>query len=266
MALNGIDVSSWQSALNVGAINADFVIIKATEGNYYVNPHCDVHYQQAKSAGKKLGVYHFADHGDAVQEADYFVDNITGYIGEAILVLDWEGIFTADTGWAKTFLDHVYSKTGVKPLIYMSSNVVQQDWSDVINAGYGLWVAQYADSNIHYNYSIVGSDANVNWGSTSNAMWQWTSTGRLDGYGANLDCNVFYGDQAAWDAYAAKIEQPTPQPEPAPQPEPTPAPDPTPITPSPEPTPTPVVTPATQPSLGDFLKALWALIKKLFRR
>lgn len=206
MSLNGIDVSSWQSALNIGAINADFVIIKATEGNYYVNPHCDIHYQQAKTSGKKLGVYHFADHGDAISEADYFVENISGYIGESILILDWEGNFTADVAWAKAWLDRVFEKTNVRPLIYMSASVVSaHDWSSVINANYGLWVAQYADSDVHYNYSITGSDSNVVWGATSNVLWQWTSTGRLDGYGANLDCNVFYGDQSAWDSYARPV-------------------------------------------------------------
>ena len=35
-------------------------------------------------------------------------------------------------------------------------------------------------------------------------MWQWTSSGRLNGYNGNLDCNVFYGDRSTWDAYVGK--------------------------------------------------------------
>lgn len=35
-------------------------------------------------------------------------------------------------------------------------------------------------------------------------MWQWTSSGRLNGYNGNLDCNVFYGDGKTWDAYVGK--------------------------------------------------------------
>ena len=31
--------------------------------------------------------------------------------------------------------------------------------------------------------------------------WQFTSGGRIDGYAGNLDCNLFYGDAAAWVAY-----------------------------------------------------------------
>ena len=47
-------------------------------------------------------------------------------------------------------------------------------------------------------------------------MWQWTSTGRLDGYSHNLDCNVFYGDAATWDKYVGKSTSTTkPQTKPA---------------------------------------------------
>ena len=90
--MKGIDISSWQAGLDAGKIPADFVIVKATEGTNYVNPNCDEHYQQAAAAGKKLGVYHFARNGsnDAIAEADFFVDNIQGYIKHAMLILDWE--------------------------------------------------------------------------------------------------------------------------------------------------------------------------------
>ncbi|ACT61410.1 hypothetical protein Nizo2726_0404 [Lactiplantibacillus plantarum] len=33
-------------------------------------------------------------------------------------------------------------------------------------------------------------------------MFQYTSTGRLPGWNGNLDFDVFYGDEAAWDKYA----------------------------------------------------------------
>jgi len=34
------------------------------------------------------------------------------------------------------------------------------------------------------------------------ALYQYTSSGRLSGYSGDLDLDVFYGDRAAWDAYA----------------------------------------------------------------
>lgn len=229
--LNGIDISSWQSGLNAGTIAGDFAIMKATQGNTYVNPICDTHYQQARAAGKKLGVYHFADHGDAKTEAEFFVNNIRGYIGHALLVLDWEGVFVGDVAWAKTWLDRVHALTGVKPMIYMSESVVHShDWSSVIAADYGLWVAKYADMNIKNGYGAdPGTDFSVDWGKGGAAMWQWTSTGRLPGYGSNLDLDVFYGDAKTWDAYAAIPAAAQPAPVPAPKPTPAPAPAPTPI-------------------------------------
>ena len=58
--LNGIDISSWQTGIDLSVVPCDFVVIKATGGIGYVNPDCDRAYQQAKAQGKKLGFYHYA--------------------------------------------------------------------------------------------------------------------------------------------------------------------------------------------------------------
>lgn len=204
--MDGIDVSSWQTGIDISRVECDFVVTKATEGTSYVNPDCDRVYQQAKSLGKELGVYHYASGGDAVAEANYFVDNIKGYIGEAILVLDFEGrAVNHGPAWAKTFLDTVYTRTGVKPLIYMSASVVSRyDWSSVRAGDYGLWIAGYSKGNtIFYGYnSDIAMNYNAGAWSDCVAMYQYTSSGRLSGYSGNLDMNVFYGDESAWNAYA----------------------------------------------------------------
>ena len=41
-----------------------------------------------------------------------------------------------------------------------------------------------------------------NEGAYSCAIRQYSSAGRLDGFGGNLDLNKFYGDRAAWAKYA----------------------------------------------------------------
>ncbi len=195
--MNGVDTSSYQGSLNVGNTNFQFCVIKATEGNNYVNPYCDTHYQECKNSGKLRGVYHFSDHGDANSEAEFFVNNTKGYIGDGILVLDWEGNFVSDVNWAKTWLDRVYQLTGVRPLIYMSSSVVNAyDWSSVVNANYGLWVANYGINN-----GSMNSAPNVKWWSTY-FIWQYTSVGRIANYNGNLDLDVAYGDVNTWNAYA----------------------------------------------------------------
>lgn len=218
--LNGIDISAWQRGIDTASVPSDFVIIKATEGLGYVNDDCDRAYQQAKAAGKKLGVYHFADgNSSGVAEADYFVDNIQGYIGEAILVLDWEtDAVNCGPGYAKAFLDRVQARTGIKPMIYMSGSVVNEwDWSAVVAGDYGLWVAYYSKDSCDGYWPDAPMYPISDWAGA--AMLQYTSGGYLPGWGDRLDLNVFYGDHAAWDAYAGGGTGVTPQPQPTPAPE-----------------------------------------------
>ena len=203
-ALKGIDISHYQNGINIANLDVDFVVCKATEGVGYVDECCDKFYQQAKKVGKKLGVYHFArpDLGNtAIAEADYFIKETLGYHKEAILVLDWERGNLKNVTWAKQWLDRVYENTGVKPLIYMSASVMRSaDWSSVVKADYGLWVANYGANNGVANESAFNKYPLKYW--TFYALWQYTSVGRLSGYNANLDLNYFSGDKAAWDKYA----------------------------------------------------------------
>ena len=202
--LKGIDISKYQNDIDLSKISTDFVIVKATEGVGYTDKYCDKLYQQAKNLGKKLGVYHYArpDLGNsAIDEADYFVKETLGYHKESILVLDWEAGDLGNVSWAKAWLDRVKEKTGVKPLIYMSANVMNSyDWSSVVAGDYGLWVANYGSNNGTAQESVFDRYPLKHW--SFYALWQYTSKGRLSGYNANLDLDYFSGDKTAWDKYA----------------------------------------------------------------
>jgi GH25 family lysozyme M1 (1,4-beta-N-acetylmuramidase) len=39
MTLKGIDISSYQSDIDLSRVNADFVIVKVTGGTWYENPY-----------------------------------------------------------------------------------------------------------------------------------------------------------------------------------------------------------------------------------
>lgn len=207
MSLNGIDISEYQSGIDLSLVPCDFVICKATQGTSYVNPDCDRAYQQAKGLGKKLGVYHYFGGGNPVSEAQYFVNNIKGYIGEALLALDWEQNENASFGQgaavAVQFLNEVFRLTGVRPLIYMSKSTCRNyNWSSVVNGNYGLWMAQYANNDPTGYQSDPWTD-NLGIGAFKfYAIHQYSSTGRLTGYDGNLDLDIFYGDREAWNAYA----------------------------------------------------------------
>lgn len=202
--LKGIDISKYQNGIDLSKIETDFVICKATEGVGYTDNCCDKFYQQAKKLGKKLGVYHYARpdlRNTAKAEADWFVRETKGYHKEAILVLDWEAGDLGNITWAKQWLDRVKELTGVKPLIYMSASVMNSyDWSSVVNADYGLWVANYGTNNGTAQESVFDRYPLKYW--SFYALWQYTSTGRLSGYNGNLDMNYFSGDESAWDKYA----------------------------------------------------------------
>ena len=199
--LKGIDISKWQAGIDLSKIDTDFVICKATEGLGYTDKNCDGFYQEAKRLGKKLGVYHFARpdlRNTATAEADWFVKETKGYHKEAILILDWESGDLGNVTWAKSWLDRVYEKTGVKPVIYMSASVMSSyDWSSVANADYGLWVANYGSNNGTAQESVFDRYPLRYW--SFYALWQYTSTGKLSGYSGNLDLNYFSGDKESWD-------------------------------------------------------------------
>ncbi|AUV70971.1 lysin [Lactiplantibacillus plantarum subsp. plantarum] len=215
MSLNGLDAASYQSGLDIAEVPGDFAIIKATEGINYDNPTFNGHVKQTLAAGKKLGVYHFIrNDSDVKEQADYFLAKVKPYIGKAILALDFENTTgstiqnQAGVGLAKQWLDYVYGKTGVRPLLYTGISCENSlDWSSVVRANYGLWIAQYNLDKVVNGYAprdLYGSLKH--W--KSMVIFQYASVGRLSGYSSDLDLDVFYGDEAAWDKYAKATKVP----------------------------------------------------------
>lgn len=175
---HGIDVSSHQGGLNIGALWADFVIVKATEDDDYINPYMVSQANATLGASKRLGFYHFARPGDAAGQARYFVSAVGSLRGKATLWLDWEdNAVPQGPGWAKTFLDTVRSLTGATPGIYMNGSAVNgYDWSAVASQ-YPLWYAGGPDySDYGQSYSDPAVPSVSYWGAHSS-----TSTPRTAG-------------------------------------------------------------------------------------
>jgi hypothetical protein len=108
------------------------------------------------------------------------------------------------TNWALKFLQQVELLIGYKPAIYMSEYVENSyGWANVVAGNYGLWLAKYSDYEYDNNYDMSGAGrAPVSKHWPFYFMWQWTSKGHLNGYVGDLDCDIFYGDDQTWDAYA----------------------------------------------------------------
>lgn len=195
--LDFIDISSYQADLNLVAVSNSIqgVIVKATEGTSYVNPYCDRHYRQAKSANLLRGFYHFAGSGDPLAEAAFFYRNVLGYLHDGIPVLDWEGNQTVD--WVNSFVRRFHDLTGIWPWIYANPWRFNQGG---VEQNCARWVASYPEVS-HPTFAQAASwkcpnaDGNV-------VAWQFCSDGRLSGYNADLDCSVYYGDRESWLRYA----------------------------------------------------------------
>lgn len=204
--MNGIDISSYQTGINLEEVPGDFVIIKATEGTSYVNPACNDQYMSAKKAGKKIGLYHFASNGTTADEqANYFVDNVENYLieGHSVAFLDWEAeAVNMGTQWAKKFLDTVAKRIDATPMIYMSKSVTNSfDWTEV-SSEYALWGAQYATMEPQVGYDSDPWSDESSWGTWGTpTIFQYSSNGRLTGWNDSLDLNLAYLDQKSWDKF-----------------------------------------------------------------
>lgn len=86
----------------------------------------------------------------------------------------------------------------------MSKSVTAEyDWSDVVNAGYRLWGAQYLYR--YYNNPTHGfiddPELRDDWGAFGSPLiYQYNSTNTIDGWDGAVDMDVFYGTAEDWQA------------------------------------------------------------------
>lgn len=201
MSMKFIDISNWQSGLDVATVvkngGLGGVVVKATEGLGYVDKSCDKFIQQCIKNDIQFGFYHFARNNDAKKEAEFFRKNTSGYEGYGIPVLDWEA--DQPVSWVNAFVERYHELTGIWPWVYANPWRFKQG---KVNENCGRWVAGYPKNGItDINYGI-GNDLPSNYNVGSVCAWQFSSSVRIDGYNGNLDGDVFYGDKNAWKKYA----------------------------------------------------------------
>ncbi|MFJ3030933.1 GH25 family lysozyme [Rothia terrae] len=203
--LNGIDISNYQAGISQAVLaQADVVIIKATEGNTFRDPHTADLFMKALREGKKIGVYHFARPGTtAAVQAQYMLD----YMAELELtpdfyVLDFEDeSLVHDEAWAKAFLDYTAQATGLPTWFYCYVAPLKAYKYKSIRPHYKFWLAGYYlgyqqvqgfTPPMSLDEYILFNDINTS--GIDFAGWQYTPTGRLPGYAGDLDLNVFFED------------------------------------------------------------------------
>ena len=220
MGLNFIDISSWQAGINIATLfecnPLDGIIVKATEGQAYVNPYCDPWIQQAIKLDKPWGFYHFLKGGNGIKEAEYFVKHCENYFGDGLPCVDYEA--DAQHYGAKYVYDFcitVYQLTGAMCLIYTNRAGLAQDvegFRPLAQAGYQLWLADpsaQTGTNFDSQKKIFGSYAPFDHVTVHQFSWE----GKLNGWQGKLDLDIFNGGREDWDFMIAGVEKPHTDPE-----------------------------------------------------
>ena len=204
-ALAGLDVAGFQHPVSaaypggrsinwasVGAAGYKFAAVKATEGDYYVNPWAATDLTAAKAAGLDVTPYHFAvpDASGGADQAKFAVQ-YSGYASGTrmlplLLDIEYDPYVSTDhtnecyglspakmTAWLSAFVATVKSLTGQSPVIYTTA-----DWWNTCTGRSAaftadpLWVAAYGPAS---------PPRPAGWPSWT--FWQYSSSGAVPGVG-----------------------------------------------------------------------------------
>lgn len=195
----GIDVSQWQYNVDwlkvAESDEVDYVIIKAGYGRetWQVDPCFHKNMKAAQDAGIDVGLYWYS-YADSVEsakkEAEACYEVIKDYSFEYPIYFDVEepSILKSHTiAEMSAIIDAFCSEMesyGYYVGVYSYANFLQTGvYSSVLNK-YDVWVAQYGTSS-PYAYN-----GNYN-------MWQYSSTGSIDGIDTDVDLDYCFVDYSA---------------------------------------------------------------------
>jgi lysozyme len=228
--ITGPDISSFENDptkpegidfVKMGQVTK-FVFVRAGDANFNIN------WSGARKAGLARGSFWYYDsRQDPIQDANLWIAQMGGDLGELPLFLDLEETFHgAFDGWHKwvLFLEQLKSLVGGKEIgIYTSfyywrdngpSIVFDPDKLEYFHR-YPLWIA-------HYN--VDQPKVPNPWGENEWLFWQYNTNGNGKAYGTqdkSVDLNYFNGDS---QKFAQRFNLPAPTDPPPPVPDPTPAP------------------------------------------
>lgn len=196
----GVDVSSYQQTIDwkaVAAAGVDFAMIRVgyrgyTEGAIQEDANFKTNIRGALDAGLDVGVYFFSQAitaDEAKEEADFVLDEISGYTIAYPVVFDWEDVETEArssgvdsallTQCALTFCQTVES-AGYRPAIYFNQQFGYQEYDLPTLKDYTFWLAEYNTApTFLYDFQ----------------MWQYSNSGTVDGIEGSVDLNLSFLDR-----------------------------------------------------------------------
>lgn len=189
MSLNGIDISRYQGEPDFSKVKdaVDFVIMRAGYGRYasQIDESFERNYSQCKKYGIPCGAYWFSyakSANEAKQEASAFLAAVKDKKFEYPIYYDIEGDSLINKSTVSAMCSAFCTEledAGYFAGIYISRSPAQQYLTDEVRDKYALWIAEY--------------NSQLNW-SGPVGMWQYSSTGRINGISGNVDLNTAYTD------------------------------------------------------------------------
>lgn len=196
----GIDVSEYQGKIDwarVAADGVDFAMIRAGYRGYSLGKLTEdscfrYNIENALANGLDVGIYFFSQAvsvEEALEEFDFMMELIDGYEIRFPIVFDWEPIsikgartYTYDIkvvdACVAAFCDAV-AQAGYTPMTYFNPAMAYLKHDMTLLDGYAAWLANYADiPNYIYDYQ----------------MWQYSSSGSVDGINARVDLDIAFVD------------------------------------------------------------------------
>jgi GH25 family lysozyme M1 (1,4-beta-N-acetylmuramidase) len=202
--LRGIDVSNWQGAINwpkVAARGVRFAFLKASQGTTYTDPTYTTNRPAARTAGVRVGAYHFAVPGgstragiaaNATAQADYFIAAARPAATDLRPVLDIErtgGLTpTQLVRWTNAFVSRVAALVHARPIVYTSPSFWQTELGDSQSTAAiaDLWIA-------HWTTAASPWVPAANWSGRGWAFWQYSSSGSVNGISGRVDLDRLHG-------------------------------------------------------------------------
>lgn len=192
----GIDVSKWQGDINwkkVSNAGIDFAMIRSSFGDSNVDVKLKENVKGCEKYGIPYGFYHYTyarNVSEAKKEARFFLKTIKKYNPEYPVVLDIEESFY-DSMSKKQVTDIICAfmeeleNAGYYAMIYSYANFFKDNTTISRLEKYDIWVACWGDTdklNSSYDYHY--------------GMWQYSSTGKVDGISGEVDLDYAYKDYA----------------------------------------------------------------------
>lgn len=178
-----IDVSNHQGTIDWARTGpaVDGAYIKITEGTSFVDARWRANHDGARSAGRPVGAYHFADLGDPIAEANHFADFYLTAPWQLRPVLDIESP-AATAAWLRLFRAAFRARTGSEAFrVYSSLSLLTGalDPEGWIDSDTDIWAAAYRP--------VLG------WTHPQLVLWQNSDTATVPGVLGNVDSDQYQG-------------------------------------------------------------------------